>query len=78
MFDEENCRVQCVVCNVFKHGNYDVYHPKIIMEIGQAAYFTLVERSKQPVKRYREWYETMIEKYRQKIKEMENQNGTNQ
>lgn len=74
-FDEENVRVQCVSCNIFRRGNYDVFHPKIIMEIGHQAYFVLISRSKEPVKRTREWYNTMIEKYREKIKLLEAKNG---
>jgi len=34
LFDEEICRPQCVKCNIFLNGNYDVFHAKLIKENG--------------------------------------------
>lgn len=34
LFDEEICRPQCAQCNIFKGGNYDIFHAKLIKENG--------------------------------------------
>lgn len=41
---EENCRVQCVGCNVFKNGNYVEYSSRLIEEIGLKKYKELVKK----------------------------------
>jgi hypothetical protein len=33
-WDFENCKVQCVGCNVFKHGNYTEYAFRLMAEYG--------------------------------------------
>lgn len=33
-YDEQNCHCQCVGCNVFKHGNMDVYSLRLIEKYG--------------------------------------------
>lgn len=35
LFNEECVRVQCAGCNVFLHGNYQIYTLKMIDEVGQ-------------------------------------------
>jgi hypothetical protein len=34
LFDPEICRPQCISCNIFKGGNYDIFHQKLIKETG--------------------------------------------
>lgn len=43
-WDEENCRSQCVGCNVFKNGNYVEYSARLIDEIGLEKYKELVKK----------------------------------
>lgn len=43
-WDEENCRVQGVECNVFKNGNYVEYSARLIEEIGLEKYKELVKK----------------------------------
>lgn len=43
-WDEENCRVQCVSCNVFKCGNYIEYTLRLQKEIGKKAVDNLFKR----------------------------------
>ena len=43
-WSEENCRVQCVGCNVFKNGNYVEYSARLIDEIGLEKYKELVKK----------------------------------
>ena len=33
-YDERNCHCQCLPCNVFKHGNMDVYALKLVEKYG--------------------------------------------
>lgn len=75
-FDEENCRVQCMPCNVWKHGNYIEYAERLRDEIGEEAYFDLKKRSSEPTKRSREWYNQQIEIYKEKLKIMEETNAS--
>lgn len=34
-YDETNCNCQCMSCNVFRHGNMDVYAINLIKKYGQ-------------------------------------------
>jgi len=68
-FDELNCRIQCVSCNVFKSGNYPVFalnltkeNPKILE--------VLNERKQQTKKFSIKQYEEMILDLKQKIKDL--------
>lgn len=33
-WEEQNCRVQCVGCNVFKNGNYTEYAARLVRDLG--------------------------------------------
>lgn len=46
-FDPDNARVQCVGCNVFKHGNYIKYTRKLIKEKGEEFVDYLEKKGKQ-------------------------------
>jgi hypothetical protein len=65
LFEPLIVRPQCVQCNIYKHGNYEAFIPKLIREIGLEKYEELVRMSKQPVKRTRAYYETEIIKYKE-------------
>lgn len=43
-WDEENCRSQCVSCNVFRNGNYVEYSTRLIEEIGLKKYKALIKK----------------------------------
>jgi len=45
-WDEENCRPQCVGCNVFKNGNYTEYAHRLLQEIGEDGLNALMEKKK--------------------------------
>ena len=34
LFDEEIVRPQCKYCNIYRQGNYDIFHAKLIKEYG--------------------------------------------
>jgi hypothetical protein len=61
LFDEEIVRPQCPQCNIFMHGNPDVFHMKLIKEFGEY-FFERKLREKNTVKKFtqselRELYE---------------------
>lgn len=67
LFDENIVRPQCLHCNVFLHGNYQIFVPKLIREIGQNMYEELERQSHLPVKRDRTYYEDLIEELKVKL-----------
>lgn len=46
-WDEENVRVQCVGCNVFKNGNYTEYSYRLLKEIGAKGLDKLMAKKKE-------------------------------
>lgn len=46
-WDENNCRVQCPGCNVFKNGNYTEYAHRLLKEIGEEKLDALMEKKKE-------------------------------
>ncbi len=45
-WDENNCRVQCPGCNVFKHGNYPAYTEHLLNEIGEEALKAIIRKGR--------------------------------
>jgi hypothetical protein len=45
-FDEDNCRVQDVGCNVWGRGRYDVYADKLMDELGVKRFRALLKRGR--------------------------------
>src|SRR6185369_5708080 len=60
---EENCRVQCSGCNIFKRGNYTEYAYRLLKEIGREGLDALREKKKE----IKQWsiqdLKTEIQKY---------------
>lgn len=50
-FDEQNCHCQCVGCNVFKHGNMDVYATRLLETYG-IGILTDLQRRKSVIKQF--------------------------
>lgn len=67
-FSEENCRVQCVGCNMFQKGRPDVFAVNLIKE---GVDIVALEQTKYRVfKIDRAWYEERIAYYSQKIESL--------
>lgn len=68
-FSEENCRPQCVGCNMFNKGKPDVFAINLLKEgvdiikMGQSRYQTLKVDTI--------WYESKIKHYKERVKELE-------
>lgn len=67
-FNEYNCKVQCVGCNIFKKGNYIEYTKRLLKELGEEKFNELEQLKNSTVKISKAEYEQMIEHYNQKIK----------
>jgi len=64
LFDEEIVRPQCVSCNIFRGGNYDIFHAKLIKENG-VEWFQKKVKQKQETKQFtRKELEELYEKYK--------------
>ena len=68
-YNEDNCKVQCVGCNIFKKGNYIKYTKRLLKELGEEKFDELERLKNSTVKISKAEYEQMIEHYNQKIKE---------
>lgn len=63
-WDESNCHIQCVACNVFKKGNYIAYTMYMIDRYGREYVDNLEIKSKSTVKITSVELQEMIEKYK--------------
>ena len=62
-FDDFNCHVQCMACNVFKHGNMDMYAIKLREKYGEGILEEL-NRRKNIIKQFTATeLQTLIEQY---------------
>jgi hypothetical protein len=69
-FNEDNVHGQCVACNQHKHGNVSEYAIKLPDRIGQEQYDKLLEDRNNPLHLSTEEIKELIQKYKQKIKEL--------
>ena len=66
-WDEDNCRVQCVGCNVFKYGESYIFGKKLEKEIDVEA---LIFKSRQLQKFNQVELQEMINEYKAKLNEL--------
>lgn len=67
-WEEENCRVGCVSCNIYKSGNYIVYTRKMLLELGEEKFKELEDLKNSTFKLTKSWLEEKIEYYSSKVK----------
>jgi hypothetical protein len=67
-YSEENCRPQCVGCNVFGGGKVATFGTKLEEELGQGTIARLYKTSQTIVKNYP--YQEKIQEYTQKLKDL--------
>lgn len=67
-WDEDNCALQCVACNLFNQGRQ--YEFSLYLGRKRAEY--LLNKSRQTVKFTKSDYLELINKYKLKVKELEN------
>src|ERR1035437_1857183 len=69
-WSEKNCYVQCVVCNIFKKGNYPAFTEFILNTYGEAFLKVLIQEGKTIKKFSTIDLQNEIEKYTKLISEL--------
>ena len=69
--DEVNVQVQCVKCNMYRQGEQDKFGMYLDQRFGDGTAEELEYRAKTIVKLNRVDYEEAIERYKQKIRELD-------
>lgn len=70
-YDEQNCHVQCVGCNMFKNGNMDEYALFLVKKYGRDILNKLNRRKQTITKISIPEYEEKIKHYQARVKELE-------
>jgi len=73
-FDPRNVKPSCIYCNTFLEGNKDEYTLHLIKDYGNNILQELNQAKHAPYKIYTTEIETMIEDYKEKLKELDNLN----
>ena len=67
-WSEDNCRPQCVACNVFNQGNIQAYRLALVKEIGQQRVDLVEARARQESCKYGEFeLEALIKHYSKEV-----------
>tara|TARA_R100001443_G_scaffold2640_4_gene8650 strand:+ start:207 stop:593 length:387 start_codon:yes stop_codon:yes gene_type:complete len=67
---EDNCRPQCVKCNMFEQGQQYIFGQKLISDLGEEAVDDLIKLSRTTIKTTEEEYKVLIDYYTLKLKEL--------
>lgn len=70
-WNETNCQIQCSGCNVFKYGEQYIFGQNLNKKFGDGTSEKLLEMSRQIVKFANIELIEMIEKYENKIRELD-------
>mgnify|MGYP003110331215 FL=1 len=69
-FDENNCRPQCVKCNMFSQGEQYLFGERLKSDLGEDAVDDLIRLTKSTMKWSVTEYEEAIQTYKKLVKEM--------
>lgn len=70
-FDENNCRPQCVGCNMFGNGKFVDFRENLVKELGEKKVKEMEASRFKVMKVDVHWYKAQIEKYKPIVKELE-------
>lgn len=63
-FDEDNCRPQCVACNIYNQGNIQMYRINLIKEIGERRVELVEIKARTQTHKYSDFeYQELIKYY---------------
>ena len=62
-FDENNCRPQCVACNIYNQGNIQMYRLGLIKQIGENNVNMVEVKARTTVKKYSDFEYSELIKY---------------
>lgn len=75
-FDENNCRPQCVACNIFQHGNIQLYRRGLVKEIGAEMVDMVETKALSVTTKYYDWeYEQMFNHYKKEVERLKKEKG---
>jgi capsule polysaccharide export protein KpsE/RkpR len=75
---EDNCRPQCVACNIFNQGNAQAYRLALVKEIGEQRVNLIEARARQETCKYSEFeLKTLIEHYKKEVERIAKEKGIN-
>ena len=70
-FSEDNCRPQCVACNIFNQGNIQMYRRVLIKQIGEQRVDLIEVRARQETKNWSLFeYQAMIDFYQKEVNKL--------
>ena len=70
-FSEDNCRPQCVACNIFNQGNIQMYRRTLIKQIGEARVDIIEARARTEKKNWSLFeYQQAIEYYTKEVERL--------
>lgn len=75
---EDNCRPQCVACNIFNQGNAQAYRLALVKEIGEQRVNLIEARARQETCKYSEFeLKALIEHYKKEVERIAKEKGIN-
>ena len=74
-FDETNCQVQCVGCNMFKAGEQFKFHINLNAKYGEDTSINLQHKAMQSVKITRADYEDFVSYYKSAVDKLKKEKG---
>lgn len=75
-WSEDNCRPQCVACNIFNQGNIQMYRIGLIKEIGEQRVNLIEARARQETCKYSEFeLNAMIQHYQKEVNRIAKEKG---
>ena len=70
LFDERIVKPQCVGCNIWGRGQYQIFAYKLIKELGMGEYEKILTEARIPVQYKVYQYQEIEEKYKKKLKDL--------
>tara|TARA_R100001530_G_scaffold103688_1_gene72178 strand:- start:142 stop:546 length:405 start_codon:yes stop_codon:yes gene_type:complete len=74
-WDEQNCQVQCVGCNMFKAGEQFKFHLNLNAKYGEDTSINLQHKAMQSVKITRVEYQDYISYYKEAVENLKKEKG---
>jgi hypothetical protein len=74
-FDEINCQVQCIGCNMFKSGEQFKFHLNLNAKYGEDTSINLQHKAMQSVKITRVEYQDYISYYKEAVENLKKEKG---
>jgi len=69
-FDEDNCRLQCIGCNLYGNGKFVDFRINLVKEIGEERVSELERKKFTIFKVDTNWYKEQIEHYTKEVKKL--------